>query len=107
MWLPLLFNFNLQKPYRTVPFRPVLIVLIKNKEPCTRFLIGQTKEGVRNTIKESAAAHNQTNYFCFDYSVKSFQTFTVRCYVCSKCLMLPLFSILLRGDACMTIVSLR
>ena len=53
MWLPLLFNFNLQKPYRTVPcrtvpFRPVLIVLIKNKEPCTRFSIGQTKEGVRN-----------------------------------------------------------
>ena len=31
-----------------MPFRPVLIVLIKNKEPCTRFSIGQTKEGVRN-----------------------------------------------------------
>ena len=54
MWLPLLFDFNLQKPYPTVPYRAVLSRLdwlnkIKNKEPCTRFfLIGQTKEGVRN-----------------------------------------------------------
>ena len=43
-----LFFIKTIKTGRNGTVRYVLIVLIKNKEPCTRFSIGQTKEGVRN-----------------------------------------------------------
>ena len=47
MWLPLLIDFNLQKPSRLDRLNKKK----KKKECCTRFSIGQTKKGVRNNYQ--------------------------------------------------------